>query len=345
MKKYILSILALVFLGFIIYQSSSSWSENKKKASAKPTKVVVQIAKESQWQKETSFSGRVQYSQQATLAAQVGGVVAGFELNQGDSVRKGQFLARIKADELWARQKQADIALKMGEEEERLMRRKWDDLKPEQRAQFKLQSEQLRAARAENLAYLAKANLRAPFAGFLANKLVHSGDVVTVGQPLATVVGDKSKKEVQWEVAGSEAGDLQISEKLYLEKDGKKVEISVFAISPSPNQHSQKLLVRAKFLDLTEAEKLNAGDFVEVVWQQGEFQVGAELPATAVVRKYSDQFVFLEQAGKAVAQKVEPVAEKEAKVLLKGIPAGSKVIISNVHTLKDGDLVQVAENN
>jgi membrane fusion protein, multidrug efflux system len=172
----------------------------------RPDNVAVAAAREIS--SGPSISGTLAAIRDATLRAEVAGIVTGTAVEEGQQVQAGQVLVRlddsaIRDAVLSARSSQRTaneavvVAKRNAERAERLTQAgamaerdleqaRWTAMN----AEAGLADATARLSSAEK--QLAKTVVRAPFAGVVSERPVNAGDVVQVGNPVATVVDPRS---------------------------------------------------------------------------------------------------------------------------------------------------------
>ncbi len=137
-----------------------------------------------------SVSGSVEPVKAADLAFEGVGTIAWVGVDVGDRVHKGQALVRLDRARLLAEYRVAQQDVRKAEEAEKLQRRAWRNLKPEQREEVKATSVQARERLRALSATLAKATLVAPFDGIVTRQEVHVGERTPASGTLVRVIAD-----------------------------------------------------------------------------------------------------------------------------------------------------------
>lgn len=169
-------------------------------------------------------SGQLSAEREATVRAQIGGSVVQTAFDEGQTVRKGAVLARIEARDLSDAASAADVAVKSSENALNLARSELQrteslvkggalaarDLETARNAVANAES-QLAAARAR--ASSVRTQLRdtvvtAPLAGAVSDKAVNTGDVVSPGTALYTII-DPSSMRLEASVPSDQVGSLK----------------------------------------------------------------------------------------------------------------------------------------
>lgn len=181
--------------------------------------------------------------------------------------------------------------------------------------------------------------VRAPAAGIIGDIPVHVGDHVTP-QTMLTTLDPGGTLEAYINVPAEKSAQLRMGMPVDIVDDsGKTLErTKVSFISPHVDTDSQTLLVKTQVPNpdriFRNAQQVHA----RVVWSEKQAPV---IPMTAVTRLSGKMFAFVAegQGQQAVAkQRVIQVGDLIGNdyVVLDGIKAGDKVIVSNVQMLADG---------
>lgn len=172
-----------------------------------------------------AISGQLSAATQATVRAEVGGSLLRLTAQEGETVRKGQVLAEISARDLRDAVSSADVAVSSAEtalkttqtEAERTARLveggalAQRDLDTSRNAVANAES-QLAAARARAASarsQLGDTVVRAPIDGVVSARPANSGDVVSTGTPLYTII-DPSSMRLEASVPSDQIGGLKV---------------------------------------------------------------------------------------------------------------------------------------
>jgi RND family efflux transporter MFP subunit len=199
--------------------------------------------------------------------------------------------------------------------------------------------EAFRAGTREQQVQLHYYTVRAPAAGVIGDIPVHVGDHVSATTVLTTV--DRGGPlEAYLNVPAEKSGALKIRMPVDLVDDQGKplTRTKITFISPHVDTDSQTLLVKTQVpntdMKFRNAQQVHA----RVVWSERKATV---IPITAVTRLSGKLFAFVAEGNgqQAVArQRVIEVGDLIGNdyVVLNGINAGDKIIISSVQMLADG---------
>jgi membrane fusion protein (multidrug efflux system) len=170
-------------------------------------------------------SGTLEAADSAIVRAQLGGTVQKIGPELGQSVRKGELLARIDAGALGAQassaraqlaaaQAQLDVARREVERSRALVAAGAIPRRDLEQAESRIEAQratvdQARAQLSSSADQLADANVRAPMTGVVAQRAVNTGDVVTPGATLYQII-DPSSVRLSASVPSDQLGALQV---------------------------------------------------------------------------------------------------------------------------------------
>lgn len=137
-----------------------------------------------------SVTGKLVPENYADLSFSRTGRITGVSVSEGDRVIAGQKIASLDDESMRSEWKASLIALSIAEENEKLARRNWDGLKPEERAAKKLATEQSReSVRSVGIA-MKNLSLVTPIAGTVSSSDIRLGETAAIGATVARVSGD-----------------------------------------------------------------------------------------------------------------------------------------------------------
>jgi RND family efflux transporter MFP subunit len=304
------------------------------------------------------------------LAAQAGGRIQRLLIQQGDQVQSGQLL--LVLDQTQARAEVARLRAEVATN--KLSFERYDYLskqgaasaiqRDEFRQRYVASREQLVAAEAD----LAFRDLRAPIAGFIGDVRVKQGDVISAGTPF-TSISRNNRLLARVEVPAIFGQRVRTGQTVVLLDpiDGQPLaEAPVRSIDPLISAGTQALLVKAEFDNIRPGRDglpLRAGlrTRTQLVLDQRE---QLSIPFAAVSQQADQSFVFVigtlaelrRNPGRADLKALSSLPasttvalQKRVKLgalqnsrypVLGGLPAGSRVITSNLINLRHGTPVQ-----
>ncbi|MBT9491095.1 MAG: efflux RND transporter periplasmic adaptor subunit [Paucibacter sp.] len=328
---------------------------------ARPALTVSLIAAEqSNWAQTLSANGTVAAWQEVVIGAEIAGLrLAEVAVNVGDTVKRGQLLARLSADTVQAELAQARAAAsearaslaaaKFDADRARQLQSSGSDALSGQQLQQYLTLELTAAARldaAEARAKtdelrLAQTRVTAPDDGVISARIAAVGGMVQGGQELFRLI---RKNRLEWRAEVPAAELLRLKPGMtvmVMGLDNQAVAGRLRMVAPTVDVQSRMGLA---YVDLPAGAALRAGSFA-----RGEFKLGQSaalsLPQSAL--QLRDGFAYVFQVGPdgRVQQRKVMTGRRSAErvELTGGLDAGARVVASGVGFLSDGDLVRVVD--
>ncbi|MCY1030129.1 efflux RND transporter periplasmic adaptor subunit [Corallococcus sp. BB11-1] len=294
-----------------------------------------------------------------TLFPQVAGYVQSIAVRPGDTVKSGQVLLVVDP-----RQEQASLRATRAQKASAVASREYARKTRERSAQLlkeglvSRQDYDQTVAQAEQAMAQARAaeaqiqnqqvqlgffRVSAPFDGVVGDIPVKLGDYVSP-QSALTIVDQNQALELSVLVPVDQAGRVKLGQTPLevLDPDGKLVvRAPAFFVATTPDPATQLVEVKAAFQNTV---GLRAGQLVraQLVYDVRE---ALKMPTTAVTRQGSQSFAMVVGAsdGGTVALR-QPVTlglvEGNDYEVLKGLDAGTQVVVSGVQQLRDGMPIQ-----
>lgn len=349
--------IALVFVvGFVIACDQSDEDKGEDPAAA-PKKVPVEVVDaESRDLRSSIVSTSAVDSRHAVdIVAEIPGIVVNLDVEQGDSVKKGQRLARVQREELNLGVENAASNVARLEREvarlEPLFEKGIVSQQAYDEAAYRLQTAQAEAKRART----ASDDMRvtSPIDGVVAIRHVNIGQQVATGTPLFRVV-DPDDLIVEVNLTEQALGKVFEGQASYITSDAlsnREFSGTVERISPVVDPRTGTVRVT---IDLDEssadgadagspAPKLRPGMFVKVNVVTSERPGVVAIPRRAVVDVEGRNRVFVVTGETVERREVElGIAEGSMVEVIDGIEVGEDVVVLGQDGLKDGTPV-VAE--
>lgn len=304
------------------------------------------------------LSGTLTPLNQTTIKAKIGGELLEVRVREGQSVAKGEVLARIDTRNQQAQvasqragleKAKADLALaKLNlDNNQRLLEKKFiaQNVLDTSRTGYEAAVAGVKLAEAQlKLAQIGLEDsvVRAPFAGAIARRLAEPGEKVSSDSPLLGLV-DLTHLELQASAPASEIPSVQPGQKAQVRVDGygeRRFEATVQRINPATEQGSRSILV---YLSLDNPEGLLRGG----MFAQGELVIASSQPAPAVPTAAVHSEAGLKYVMAVVGGKLERRAvtlglatEDNALVEVReGLKEGDTVVVGQLASLKPGSAV------
>lgn len=297
-------------------------------------------------ERSVEFSGSLASPEDATLGAEVEGKVVELLADLGDPVAKGQVLARINPDEYLFRKTQAETAQAQAEAN---LKRAEELAKLNIVSASTLEEARTNAARAVADADLAKkryrdTEVRAPFAGAVARRLVSTGEYLKVGQAVFQLVMTNPLK-LTGEVPERYLGSVKPGGAVALAVDafpGRAFEGRVTRVAPAVNPQSRSFTVEARVQNPKGI--LKPGVFASARASTGTEQGALAVPEAALTAFAGVTKVFVIE-GAVVRERPVEVERRLpgglAVVRGAGLMPGQKVAVSGLSRLAEGVAVTV----
>jgi len=293
------------------------------------------------------------------ILAEVGGKVKNIYFNIGDYVQKDRIL--IKLDDEYkrydlirteAQYKSARVDLKQSEldlqrykrllEESGVSQLDYENVKLKRdvsEANFLTAESMYKTAKRQ----LADTEIKAPFGGFISQKMVEVGNMAAVGTPAARII-DIQMVKLSVEVADRDIIYIKNGDKVRIKIDAyPEIEFTgkVTAISPEADMKTKTFPVEIKSKN-TDDYKLKPG-----MVAKGKIIIEVSentflLPQDVILEKDEIRYVFLNEGDSAVKKIVEIGRTYYNRVEIKsGLNIDDKVIVSGGEFLSDGAGIQV----
>ena len=347
-------------LAFLILAPSLMAGDADKSKGPPPVPVRIALVEQKMVSEQVSLVGTTEAVATSTVAAEVSGVVEYFPVKEGDFVKKGDLLVRLRSNELKIRLKGAVAAremirarLELAEKElnrysrlkdaDSIAARNYDEAFYNQRAfsQELLRSE----ADMERLEYeIKQTQVVAPFSGFISTEHTQVGEWINVGGPVVELV-DLGQIQASVDVPEryvvmiAPQGEVKVRVKSISEglRAGR-----VNAILPQGNPDSRTFPVKINIEN--QNFKIKSGMEVMVTFNLAAQKSALLVPKDAVVTAGNNRLVFMVNDGKAIPVPVKILGYYDGNVEVAGkLAPGSKVVIRGNERLQPGQPVVVQE--
>ncbi len=306
-------------------------------------------------------NGNIAAWQEASVGAEIGGLrLAEVLVNVGDTVQRGQVLARFATDAVQADLAQARALVAEASASAQEATANADRVRAllntgvfsgQQSSQYltaeqtaKARVESAKAVMAAQLLRLKNTEVRASDSGIISARLATVGAVVGAGSELFKLIR-QGRLEWRAEVGANELYRLPVGAAVSVAAaSGSPVTGRVRTVAPTVDPQTRSGLV---YVDLPSGPSRQAG-LKAGMFASGEFELGSSpaltVPQQAVVVRDGFSYVFRLNADQRVSQlKVQTGRRVGERVeLLDGVGTESSLVASGAGFLNDGDLVKVA---
>lgn len=354
---------------------ASGCSRTSKASSTKPKdeapSIPVEVTAVSRGSVRASYAGTtaLEAEDDAQVVAKVGGVVKRILVEEGDVVREGQVLATLEDDQYRYELAQAEARLSTLTEDVQRARALLAENIMSTEAYQRIRSEAEAQESAADLARLRVnyASIKAPIGGVVAERLIKTGNMVTVNQPVFRVT-DFDPLWAVLHVPEKELARLSVGQTAVITADalpGKELAGTVIRLSPTVAGGSGTFKATVEVRDASRS--LKPGMFVRASIVHDVHADVLLVPKDAVLTEDVETSVFVveERTGPPPSEtpkgKATPTpagtpapflaAAKRAVTvgyvntthveILSGVKQGDRVVITGVGSLKDGARVKV----
>lgn len=347
-------VLGLVAAYFLLPRGESPMPATK---TVRPALTVNLVAPQREdWPQVLAANGNVVAWQEAVIGAEVANYrIAEVLVQVGDSVKKGQVLARIDASTVASELAEAKASVaefEAAEAEARGNAARAKELQAQgfyskqMNTQYQTAEQsagaRLAAARARQQAAelrLARTAVVAPDDGVISARRATVGSLSQVGEELFRLIRG-GRLEWRAEVSSAELGRLTPGQVARLTgPSGETVEGTVRNVAPSVDPQTRNGLV---YVDLPAVGAVRAGMFA-----RGEFELGRQpaltLPQSAIVQREGFAYVFRLAADDRVSQVKVALGRRQGErvEIVSGVDEQAQVVATGGAFLADGDAVSV----
>jgi membrane fusion protein (multidrug efflux system) len=291
---------------------------------------------------------------EATVKAKVAGELVAVAVREGESVKRGQMLARIDPTEVRARvaAREADVqaaraqlvwAEKNRDQQKALLEKTFISQSAFDNIQsnYDVAAARLRAANAE-LALARKSQgdavLTAPFSGVVSLRHAQPGERVALDAKVISLV-DLSRLQLEASVPPAAIGQVQVGQTMNFRVEGfgeREFAGRIERINPSATAGSRSISVYA-VIDNREG-LLRGGMFAQGGLTLSRVANALSVPASAVREEIGQTFVYAIEDGLVKRKNVRvgaPDAAGRVQVL-EGLAAGERIVRVNLGSLREG---------
>lgn len=308
-----------------------------------------------------AFTGTLAPVRQMLLNARIAGEVVDVPAREGEAVAAGALLLRQDNREMRARLAQAEAAAQSARAELETAREQVRNFRQLTMKNFFSRSElekaetQVMVLSAQLKAHeetvvmarksLADAELRAPFAGIIAERLVEPGQLVMPNAPLLRVV-DLSELELAIQLPAADVARVAPGQKISFAVDafpGQAFSATIARVNPLAKASNRKITVYATVAnrDL----RLRGGLFAQGVLRAADGPSGLLVPLAAVQQHEGQAGVMVIRHDRLVWQPVS-LGERDEEggrvIVQDGVVAGETVVATRLSPRRAGAPVRVA---
>jgi membrane fusion protein (multidrug efflux system) len=293
-----------------------------------------------------SGTASIEAHDEAEVVAKVGGEIRQIYVEEGDSVKSGQVMARLDGDRLRLEVAQTEANLrKLERDYKRQLELSEKGLVAKGTAEnAKFDLDALRAAYDRNRLELSYTEIRAPIDGVVSARYIKVGNTITEGTPTFRVTNldpliayvHIPEKEFR-KLAPDQSADVVVDA-----LGGEHFTGTISRISPTVDPKTGTFRARVEVPDPT--RRLKPGMFarVNIVYERRENAL--QLPRSAILDADGEQSVFVVADGKAQQRPVTTGLANNGWVeVVGGLDGDERVVVVGQGGLKTGTAVKVVE--
>lgn len=331
----------------------------------KPVVPILTLQRDSHYQIDQRFLGRVEARRSSQLGFELPGTVQSVAVEEGVAVRQGDVLATLDAARLRARQNELQAALHEAEAAETLTQANYDRTAQLVRDRVATQAELDVAlkerdesaatvrrihAQLESVAVdLAESELIAPYDGTIARRMADEGAVVAEGQPILELV-ESGQPELRIALTPAAARQLTIGETFEVRHEEGDDLLQAELLRKLPTRDQDTRTIDAIFS--VRSESLFPGDLVELRLTREVAADGFWLSVEALTESRRGLWACFvlapdaDGADRLERRQLEILHESGDRAYVRGaLSEGDRVAIRGLQKLTPGLAVQAAEPN
>lgn len=356
-RMLIMLVIAAVIVGGLVWFQhfkNTMIARALKGQSNPPQTVSTTVAQQTSWQPTIEALGTMRASQEASLSAEVGGLVTAIHFRSGEMARVGQALVELNAAPLKAQRTQLEAqaalaAINLARDQAQLRVRAVSQAVVDTDVAT-LKSVQAQVAAQQAL--IDQKTVNAPFAGRLGIRQVDLGQYLAAGTAVVTLQ-NLNPMEIDFTVPQSQIDLIRIgmsAEVASSAAPGKSFSATIAAIEPQVDTNTRNLKVRARVPNL--GGELLPGVFATVRVAEREPREYITLPNSAVTyNPYGATVFIVKESGKGPDGKPTFTAEQrfvttgptrgDQVAIVKGVEEGEQVVTAGQLKLRNGSPIVI----
>ncbi|MGD8559620.1 MAG: efflux RND transporter periplasmic adaptor subunit [Gammaproteobacteria bacterium] len=355
-KKVFLAIGVVVALVFFYNNWSGLFSNG--------VEVETTLVQQGEIFQSITVPGKVVSKQRVDVTPSIAGRLTNVYVEEGDSVKKDELLARLDDREAKSNLKRAEANERNAEEDVSLAERSLKRLRRAfskgavarqlvEEAEVELRSAKARLSVAQEEVRTAKLSLEnprivAPFAGTITARYVEVGQWVVPSETLFTLV-DQSQREVEVRVDAADSGGIAVGQTVTLSSDafpGLDWQESVTRLAAATSNVGNANTVSVYISLGSSAPSLRFGQQVDAEIRTAWNPSALKVPYGAIINRDGKSYVAVVQDNFVNLVEVETGIEDFTHVEIReGLTVGQRVVLANGINIGEGDRVVIAASN
>ena len=315
-----------------------------------PATVSTMVISTSEWQPKLSSVGNIRAFRGVDLSTEIGGLVQTVAIKSGMDVKEGDLLIKLNdasdVAQLSSLKALADLAKVINERDRQqlmiqaISKNVFDTSKADAKSK--------QAQVEQQIALVAKKNLKAPFSGRVGIVIINPGQYINPGDKLVTLQ-TLDPIFVDFNLPQSNAEQIVVGQEIIVTTDAFKDASfigKITAISPKVDTNTRNIQIEAQLANPD--KKILPGMFANVNVKMGDQVKLLTLPQTAVTYNPYGSTVFIAKPTGKIDKQGRPTVEAQQVfvttgstrgdqvAILKGVEEGATVVTSGQLKLKNG---------
>ncbi len=335
---------------------------NSRAQAPPPAPVVVSEVREQTLQKPVTLVGAVEPMKRSTIASEIAGLVEDFPVEEGDIVKKGDLLAKLRTKSLEIDLREAKAQKAEAEARYRLAKKNLErfqelykkgvaslqqlqDAETEKDANLARVS-QLNAQIDSQVYDLARSKIVAPFDGFVTAEHTEVGEWIEVGGPVVELI-DMDRAEIDVDMPERYISQIRLGDIAHINFDALPnlaIEGNIVSIVPQADREARTFPIRV-VIDNKDG-LIKSGMVARVSFLIGEPSLVKLVPKDAIVEQNRSNFVYVVNDGTAVPVQVSTgIAYKDLVQVTGPVEMGQLVVTRGNERLRPNQQVKIVDQN
>lgn len=358
MKKRMFFMLVVVIgflavIGFVKFQQIKAAIAQGKAWQPAPEAVTTVVAKAERWRESIGAVGTVAAVNGVTLTADLPGIVASMSFQSGQSVQKGDVVARLDTKQESAQLVAAEAKLELDRaNHERATRLLAEKIIPQADYDAAASAQDQSKAAVVNIqATISRKTIRAPFSGVLGIRQINLGQYLNSGDAIVSLQA-RDPIYVNFNVPQQDLATMKPGTEIGITSDalpGETFTGKITAIDSVIDPSTRNAQVQATLAN--REGKLKAGMYVKTLVGLPQEKDVVPLPASSIsYAPYGDSVFVVDEMKSPTGQSYKGVRQTFVKVggargdqvgVISGVKPGEEVVTSGVFKLRNGASVLV----
>jgi membrane fusion protein, multidrug efflux system len=343
----VLLILFLIFYKIFFLTPETPKGAGRQGPVAARVPVQVVVLKPTTIEDKISATGTVLADEEVLVRSEVAGRITRINFKEGTTVKKGQVLVTINADEIQAEltklRENQRLYRDMEQRQRTLLEKEYISKQEYDEAnnRFRTASADIQAAQAT----LAKSTIRAPFSGLVGLRNVSEGSYISPNTPITTILDIRSVK-IDLSIPGRYSQSVKTGDEITFMVEGnpETYTATVYAIEPKIDPVTRTLQVRARYQNKN--NEVLPGAFVNASVSLQKIENAVLIPSEAVIPEATGHSVFVAKGGKAMRQPIKIGIRSEATIqVTEGLQPGDTLISSGILQVRPGSDIDIRQVN